>query len=282
MRAIGVFDSGFGGLTVFKELRERLPDCDFIYLGDNARAPYGTKSFEAVYEYTRQAVKFLFEQGCPLVILACNTASAKALRTIQQNDLIAWGDLTKRVLGVIRPTAEIAGTLTKIGHLGIVGTAGTVASRSYEIEIAKAFPRLKVVSQACPGWVDLVERGNVESAETQVAVARDLQTLFARDEKIDALVLGCTHYPLLMNAIKKCVPAGVRIFSQGAHVAESLEDYLNRHPEMSVRISRGGNAQFFTTGDVAQFNFHAQQFLGVPANATGTGADFFRLRTDAN
>lgn len=262
LRPIGVFDSGYGGLTVFKELRERLPDYDFIYLGDNARAPYGTKSFEEVYDCSRAAVKFLFGQGCPLVILACNTASAKALRTIQQKDLPLWGDLKRRVLGVIRPTAEIAGTLTRSGHIGIVGTAGTVASGSYEIEILKAFPHLKVVQRACPGWVDSVERGDVDSEEARRLVGNDLSALFACDDKIDALILGCTHYPLLMNVIVKCVPAGVRIFSQGAHVAESLEDYLSRHPEMASALSRGGNARFFTTGDASVFSAAAMRFLG--------------------
>ncbi|MCR5183142.1 MAG: glutamate racemase [Opitutales bacterium] len=262
MSPIGVFDSGYGGLSVFRNLRERLPDYDFIYLGDNARAPYGKKSFEDVYEYTREAVKFLFSQNCPLVILACNTASAKALRTIQQKDLPDWEDPTKRVLGVIRPTAEIAGTLTRSGHLAIVGTAGTIASQSYEIEIAKAFPTLTVRSQACPEWVDLVENGTAETLSAEKIVEEDLRKLFENDQKIDALILACTHYPLLMTAIKKHVPAGVKIFSQGAHVAERLEDYLQRHREMDRRLSRSGNAIFYTTGDCKIFDRQALKFLG--------------------
>ena len=244
--SIGVFDSGYGGLTILQQLRKSLPERDFIYLGDNARAPYGSRSFDVVYEFTRQAVVRLFEMGCDLVILGCNTASAKALRTIQQNDLPLI-DPTKRVLGVIRPTVEIIGNLTKSRHVGVVATEGTVRSESYELEIAKLHPDIKVTGQACPLWAAIVEAGEADSEGAEYFVRKRIHQLLDRDPLIDAIILGCTHYPLLMNALRKAVPDGIRIVSQGKYVAASLVDYLHRHPEMDARCSRGGTMRYYTT-----------------------------------
>lgn len=264
---IGIFDSGYGGLTVFQKIREELPQYDFIYLGDNARAPYGTRSFDVVYEFTRQAVFRLFEMGCPLVILACNTASAKALRTIQQNDLPHSGDPSRRVLGVIRPTVEMLDTLSKTKHVGILGTAGTIASKSYQLEIAKLFPKIRVTGETCPMWVPLVENRETDSPGSEYFIRKNIDAVFARDPEIDTLVLACTHYPLLMDKIRKYVPEGVNVFSQGKRVANALADYLERHPEMNARISRNGLSRFLTTESAERFSANASFFLGESARA---------------
>lgn len=258
---IGIFDSGYGGLTIFEKIREALPAFDFLYLGDNARAPYGTRSFGVVYEFTRQAVARLFALGCPLVILACNTASAKALRTIQQNDLPRSSDPTRRVLGVIRPTVEAADAFSRTKHIGVLGTEGTISSRSYELETAKLFPHIRVVSEACPMWVPLVENRETETPAAEFFVRRHVNALLARDAEIDTLVLGCTHYPLLLPQIRRCLPRGVRAFPQGECVAASLKNYLERHPEMLARLSRRGNVQFLTTESAERFAAAAQVFL---------------------
>jgi glutamate racemase len=258
---IGVFDSGYGGLTVLREIVNKLPQYDYIYLGDNARAPYGNRSFETVYHYTLQCVEWFFQQGCSLVILACNTASAKALRTIQQNDLpkIAPG---KKVLGVIRPTTEIIGKLSETGGVGILATNGTVASNSYPIEIAKFFPRLKVYQEACPMWVPLVEYNEYQSAGAGFFIKKNLNNLFEKDNKIDVVLLACTHYPLLKKKIEEYLPAGVKLVSQGEIVAGSLADYLDRHPEIENLCSKNGNRIFYTTDDTEDFNSHATIFFG--------------------
>jgi glutamate racemase len=258
---IGVFDSGYGGLTVLKEIVETLPQYDYLYLGDNARAPYGNRSFDSVYHYTLQCVQWFFEQGCSLVILACNTASAKALRTIQQNDLprIAPG---KRVLGVIRPTTEIIGHLSETNNVGILATNGTVASQSYPVEIAKFFPSLKVYQEACPMWVPLVENNEYEGHGADYFVKKNLHNIFAKGRMIDVLLLACTHYPLLKKKIEEHVPIGVKIISQGEIVAKSLADYLHRHPELETLCSKSGKRQFFTTDSTEDFDNHATLFFG--------------------
>ncbi len=258
---IGVFDSGYGGLTILDGIRRRLPDYDYMYLGDNARAPYGPRSFDVVCEFTRQAVMKLFEMGCHLVILGCNTASAKALRTIQQNDLPAI-DATRRVLGIIRPTAEVIGSLTASRHVGILATEGTIRSRSYEMEIGKLFPDVEVSGVACPLWVPLVENNELAGEGTEYFVRQDVERLMAVDPAIDAIILGCTHYPLLLPAIKKFAPAGVRIIPQGEYVASSLADYLVRHPEMECRCTRGGSVRYLTTENADKFRESAKLFLG--------------------
>jgi len=263
---IGIFDSGYGGLTIFEKIRELLPAYDFVYLGDNARTPYGTRSFGVVYEFTRQAVFRLFEIGCPLVILACNTASAKALRTIQQNDLPNFRDPSRRVLGVIRPTVEAADALSATKCVGVLGTEGTISSRSYELEMAKLFPHIRVFSEACPMWVPLVENRETETPAAEYFVRRHLEALLSRDEKIDTLILGCTHYPILLPQIERFLPSGIRAFPQGACVAESLKKYLDRHTEMEQRISRGGNAIFLTTEDADRFSRAAGTFLKSAKN----------------
>jgi len=263
---IGVFDSGYGGLTVLKAIVETLPQCDYLYMGDNARTPYGPRSFEQVYQYTLQAVEWFFKQGCPLVILACNTASAKALRTIQQNDLekIAPG---KRVLGVIRPTAEVIGNYTKNGHIGILGTKGTVQSESYLIEIDKFYPQLQVSQEACPMWVPLIENGEYQKPGADYFVKQHINSLLQKDDKIDTIVLACTHYPLLMKKLAWFIPTGVQVLEQGKIIADSLKDYLNRHPEIASQCSRGGNTNFFTTGDTNDFDDHAANFFGKPVKS---------------
>ncbi len=261
---IGIFDSGYGGLTIFEKIRAALPECDFLYLGDNARAPYGTRSFEVVLEFTRQAVSRLFAEGCPLVVLACNTASAKALRSIQQEDLPRSEDPSRRVLGVIRPTVEAADALSRTKHVGVLGTEGTVASRSYELEFEKLFPEIRVVSEACPMWVPLVENRETGTPAAEYFVKRHLESLLSRDEKTDTVILGCTHYPLMLPLIRRFLPPGVRAFPQGDCVAASLRDYLVRHPEMSRRISRGGNARFLTTESADRFSRAAETFLHSP------------------
>ncbi len=270
---IGVFDSGYGGLTILKQLRETLPEYDFIYLGDNARAPYGPRSFDVVYEFTRQAVMKLFSLGCHLVILACNTASAKALRTIQQVDLRKPYQLPGtqqtttlekqgyRVLGVIRPTTEIIGSLTKTRHVGIVATEGTIRSESYNIEIKKLFPDISITGQPCPLWAAIVEAGEADSEGAEYFVKKRIYQLLAKDSKIDTIILGCTHYPLLMNALQKVVPEGIQLISQGKYVASSLKDYLKRHPKMDANCSKRGTIKYYTTESEERFKEISNTFL---------------------
>lgn len=257
---IGVFDSGYGGLTILQQLRKRLPQYDFLYLGDNARAPYGPRSFDVVYEFTREAVMKLFDMGCNLVILGCNTASAKALRTIQQRDLPVVAP-DKRVLGVIRPTVEVIGNLTKSRHVGLVATEGTVRSESYTLEIQKFYPDIQVTGQACPLWAAIVEAGEAETEGAEFFVRKRINQLLEKDKDIDAIILGCTHYPLLMNALKKAVPPGIQIIPQGEYVAASLEDYLSRHPDMDARCSKHGETHYFTTENPDRFKECASIFL---------------------
>ena len=259
---IGIFDSGYGGLTVFKEIKKQLPQYDYIYLGDNARAPYGTRSFDTVYKYTLQCVKWFFDQNCPLVILACNTASAKALRTIQQNDLSHITESDNRVLGVIRPTSETIGKLTNSNHIGLLATSGTVNSDSYPIEIQKYWPDSKVFQQACPMWVPLIENNEFESEGALYFFKKDLESLFNQSKDIDTILLGCTHYPVLMNILEKLVPPTVKITSQDEIVAESLKDYLNRHTYLERKISKDATTEFYTTGTEQDFDTHAPLFFG--------------------
>ncbi|HEY0612935.1 MAG TPA: glutamate racemase [Chitinophaga sp.] len=258
---IGVFDSGYGGLTVLKEIIAALPEYDYLYLGDNARTPYGNRGFETIHAYTLECVQHLFRMGCPLVILACNTASAKALRTIQQKDLPRIAP-DRRVLGVIRPTTELVGSLTQTGEVGILATNGTVASESYPIEINKFFPHVKVFQEACPMWVPLVENNEHEGPGADYFVKKHLDHILGESPNIDTLVLGCTHYPLLMSRIKAHLPEGITVLSQGRIVGQSLKDYLRRHPEMEVRLSRQGHHQFFTTDDTQIFDRMAATFFG--------------------
>jgi glutamate racemase len=257
---IGIFDSGYGGLTVLKEIINKLPQYDYIYLGDNARAPYGNRSFKTVYEYTLQCVQWFFDQGCSLVILACNTASAKALRTIQQNDLpvIAPG---KRVLGVIRPTTEIIGTYSETKSVGILATNGTVASDSYLIEIKKFFPKIKVYQEACPMWVPLVENNEYNTHGADYFVKKNIHNIFEKGENIDVILLACTHYPLLREKIEEYLPIGVKLISQGEIVAISLEDYLQRHPEIEIQCSQNSQRMFYTTDSTVDFDNHATLFF---------------------
>ncbi len=263
---IGVFDSGYGGLTVLRSLRQALPEADFIYLGDNGRAPYGTRSFELVYEFTLQAVRYLFARGCQLVILACNTASAKALRSIQQRDLPGI-DPARRVLGVIRPTAEAVGTITKSGAVALVGTPGTVASQSYDMELAKLYPSVKLYSHACPMWVPLVENMEAEGPGADYFVKRDLEAVLSNNPAIDTLILGCTHYPLLLSKIRKYAPEGLTVLPQGDIVAASLLDYLRRHPEMDAMITRNGTTDYITTEAPDKFSALAAAFMGEAVTA---------------
>ncbi len=258
---IGVFDSGYGGLTVLKEIVKELPDYDYLYLGDNARSPYGNRSFDTVYHYTLQCVEWFFKKGCSLVILACNTASAKALRTIQQNDLPRL-DPAKRVLGVIRPTAEIIGTFSETQSVGILATEGTVNSESYPMEIAKFFPELKVYQEACPMWVPLIENNEQRGHGADYFVKKHLHNIFEAGENIDVILLGCTHYPLLKEKIEEYLPIGVKLISQGEIVARSLADYLGRHPEIKQRCSRQGHRKFYTTDSSDDFDKHALDFYG--------------------
>lgn len=258
--AIGVFDSGYGGLTILDKIRKLMPEYDYIYLGDNARTPYGTRSFEVVYEFTLQAVEKLFNLGCPLIILACNTASAKALRTIQQTNLPVI-DNTRRVLGVIRPTAECIGQITQTRHVGILATAGTIKSESYLLEIKKQFPDITVTGEACPMWVPLVENNEYNSKGADYFVQKHIYNLLEKDPQIDSIVLGCTHYPLLLDKIKAFTPPHVRIIAQGEYVAQSLKDYLNRHTEMNARCSKNGTCRFLTTESKSKFEESASIFL---------------------
>lgn len=263
---IGVFDSGYGGLTILRQMRQILPQYDYLYLGDNARAPYGSHSFEVIYRYTLQAVEALFAQGCRLVILACNTASAKALRTIQQNDL-ARIDSTRRVLGVIRPTVEAIGSLTHSRHVGVLATAGTINSGSYTMEIRKLWPDIEVTGQACPMWVPLVENFEFDSPGADYFVKKRIEGILRLDPNIDTLILGCTHYPLLMNKILKYTPPGVRLVPQGEYVAASLRDYLTRHPEMECTLSRQGECRYLTTESAEKFNETAMLFMHEKVSA---------------
>ena len=258
---IGIFDSGYGGLTVLKEIKIALPEYDFIYLGDNKRAPYGPLNYETVYQYTLECVKWFFKMGCPLVILACNTASAKALRTIQQKDLPKISP-EKRVLGVIRPTSEVIANFTKSGHIGILATQGTVQSNSYLLEIKKFSPQIQVVQEACPEWVELVETGKQNSADADEPVKQRIQNLLSKNINTDTILLACTHYPLLMHKIKSFVPVGISVIAQGDIVAKSLIQYLKNHPEIDVNCSKKGEIKFYTTGDEADFNVHTAIFFG--------------------
>lgn len=260
---IGVFDSGYGGLTILDGIRQLLPEYDYLYLGDNARAPYGPRSFDVVYEFTRQAVQRLFEMGCHLVILGCNTASAKALRTIQQVDLPQW-DKERRVLGVIRPTAEVIGSLTESRHVGVLATEGTIKSESYNLEIKKLYPDVQVSGVACPFWVPLVEYNEADSPGADYFVKKRIDQIMALDPQIDAIILGCTHYPLLMPKILKYLPAGVMVVPQGEFVAESLKSYLERHPEMEQQCSKGSTTHYLTTENPDKFKEQAQIFLHEP------------------
>lgn len=257
---IGVFDSGYGGLTVLKELQAKLPNNDFLYLGDNARAPYGNRSFDVVYEYTLEAVKELFSRGCSLVVLACNTASAKALRSIQQNDLPKI-DPEKRVLGVIRPSAEVISNLTKSNHVGIVATQGTIQSNSYKIELEKYAPSVHITQKACPIWVPLIENNLHDSLPGKMFIKQDIELLLAENEKIDTIVLACTHYPLVKNYLEELLPDSIQVIAQGAIVAEKLVDYLNRHPEMNLKCSKNGRTDYLTTENETIFNEKAGIFM---------------------
>src|SRR5574344_126685 len=257
---IGVFDSGYGGLTILHQMRQILPQYDYLYLGDNARAPYGTRSFEIVYQFTKEAVIKLFSMGCHLVVLACNTASAKALRTIQQED-IPQIDPSRRVLGIIRPTAECIGHLTQSRHVGIVATPGTIKSESYVLEIQKLYPDIVVSGEACPMWVPLVENYEFDSPGADYFVKKRINNLLRKDNQIDSIILGCTHYPLLLNKILKYVPSGVKIIPQGEYVANSLKDYFSRHPEMEQKCTHGGTCDYMTTESTDKFKESAQVFL---------------------
>ena len=257
---IGVFDSGYGGLTILDKIREVLPEYDYIYLGDNARAPYGTRSFEVVYEFTRQAVSKLFDMGCHLVILACNTASAKALRSIQMNDLPNI-DPARRVLGVIRPTVECIGNITQNQHIGILATAGTVKSESYPLEIHKLFPDIRVSGVACPMWVSLVENNESQNEGTDYFIRKYIDQLLTKDPQIDTVILGCTHFPILLPKIRQYIPEHISVISQGEYVAQSLKDYLRRHPEMDAKCTKNGNCSFYTTEAEEKFTESASTFL---------------------
>jgi glutamate racemase len=267
---IGIFDSGFGGLTVMKEIVKKLPDYDYIYLGDNARSPYGPRSFDTVYKYTLQSVEWLFSKGCHLVVLACNTASAKALRTIQQKDLLIIAP-DRRVLGVLRPVTESVGNYTKTKHIAVLGTTGTVTSNSYSIEIAKFFPDITVLQEACPMWVPLVENGEYDSPGADYFIKKHIDRVLAADPKIDAIVLACTHYPLLINRIKKFIPSGISIVSQGEIVSKSLVDYLTRHPEIATKCHQSGQREFYTTDSIETFNKLATIFFGQEIDARRVG-----------
>ena len=264
---IGVFDSGYGGLTVLKEIVARLPQYDYTYLGDNARAPYGTRSFETVYQYTLQCVQWFFAQGCPLVILACNTASAKALRSIQQNDLPKL-DWNNRVLGVIRPTSEVIGRYSKTKHIGILATNGTVQSMSYPLEIEKFFPGITVYQQACQMWVPLIENNEYDSSGADFYIQKDIDQLLSGSVNIDTILLACTHYPLMINKIRQFTPANITIISQGEIVADSLADYLRRHPEMEENCLKNNSRRFYTTDDPKDFDDHAANFYGEAVKST--------------
>ena len=262
---IGVFDSGYGGLTILHGIRQLLPDYDYIYLGDNARAPYGSRSFDVVYQFTRQAVMKLFESGCQLVILGCNTASAKALRSIQQNDLPKL-DTQRRVLGVIRPTAEVIGKLTHSRHVGVLATEGTIKSHSYKLEIQKLWNDVTVTGIPCPLWVPIIENNEADTPGADYFVKKRIDLILERDPQIDTLILGCTHYPILMPKIRKHVPENVQIVAQGEYVAKSLQDYLQRHPDMEQRCTKHGTARYLTTENPEKFKENAQIFIHEEVN----------------
>ncbi|MCL1944146.1 MAG: glutamate racemase [Candidatus Azobacteroides sp.] len=273
---IGIFDSGYGGLTIYGKIKEILPQYDFIYLGDNARSPYGSRSFDVVYEFTRQAVLRLFVEGCRLVILACNTASAKALRTIQQKDLPGW-DPERRVLGIIRPTVESVDRLTQTKHIGILGTEGTVSSGSYTIEIHKLFPEISVASQACPMWVPIIENNEYSGGGADYFVKKYLDKILKEDALIDLLILGCTHYPLLINKIKEYIPERVKLLFQGEYVAESLADYLKRHPEMDEKCTKNSNTRFYTSESPDKFAEMTSIFLKEQVKAEHINMDIYNF-----
>lgn len=264
---IGIFDSGYGGLTILHGLRQLLPQYDYMYLGDNARAPYGSRSFEVVYKFTRQAVLKLFSMGCHLVILGCNTASAKALRSIQQRDIPEL-DPTRRVLGIIRPTAEVIGNITKSNHVGLLATEGTIKSQSYDLEIAKLWPDIKVSGVACPLWAAIVEANEADSPGADYFVKKRIEQLMRKDADIDTIILGCTHYPLLINSIVKNLPDGVRVVPQGMYVAESLKNYLKRHQDVDKMITQGGTCQYLTTESEEKFKESALIFLHEQVDVT--------------
>ena len=266
-KPIGIFDSGIGGLTVFRSITEQMPGYDYIYLGDNSRAPYGNRSFNTIHQYTWECVQWLFKQNCQLVILACNTASAKALRTIQQKDMQGF-DATKRVLGVIRPTAEVIGNYSTTKEIGVLGTAGTVQSGSYPIEIQKFFPDLKVYQQACPLWVPMIESGDFEKPEADTIINLYLYELMKQSVNIDTILLACTHYPLIQDKIKALLSPNINVIAQGDIVANSLVDYLHRHPEMEQQLSKTGTRQFYTTDDTADFDHHASRFFSAPVTSS--------------
>jgi len=257
---IGVFDSGYGGLTILKQFQEVLPEYDYLYLGDNARSPYGTRSFDTIYDYTLEAVKYLFGQGCHLIILACNTASAKALVNIQQLDLPLI-DPSRRVLGVIRPTAELLGEMSESKEVGVLATSGTVTSESYLLEMKKLFPDYTVYQQACPMWVPLIENGEFASEGARYFIKRDVEKLLSQSDKIDAILLGCTHYPVIKQIVEEYIPDHIEVIPQGRIIADSLKDYLHRHPEMDIKCTKGGASTFLTTGSAADFDHRASSFL---------------------
>lgn len=263
---IGIFDSGYGGLTILREIRKIMPQYDYLYLGDNARTPYGTRSFDVVYEFTIQAVRYLFKQGCHLVILACNTASAKALRTIQQNDLPRLAP-NRRVLGVIRPTVEVIGDISKTHHVGIMATPGTVRSKTYELEIAKLFPDFKVTSEACAMWVPLVENEEYNTPGADYFVKKNIDSLLQQDPQIDSVILGCTHYPLLRDKIRQWMPDNIHVIEQGNYVAQSLKEYLSRHDDMSKHITSEGTVRFLTTEQADVFQAKAAIFMDTAVEA---------------
>lgn len=276
---IGVFDSGYGGLTVLREILKKLPQYDYIYLGDNARAPYGNRSFETVYHYTLECVKWFFENSCPLVILACNTASAKALRTIQQKDLPNLGS-RKRVLGVIRPTSEIIGQYTRSREVGILATSGTVLSNSYIIEIAKTFPEVSVYQEACPMWVPLVENNEHTGPGADYFVKKYIDALLQKAGKIDTVLLACTHYPLLTDTIKKFLPSNIQLLSQGEIVANSLADYLKRHPEIEINCTKNADYRFYTTDSAEEFDSKATIFFGQPVGSAHVNIEHPKRQPD--
>lgn len=266
-KPIGIFDSGYGGLTILKEIRKALPRYDYLYLGDNARTPYGTRSFDVVYGYTLEAVKKLFSMGCELVILACNTASAKALRTIQQNDLPALG-ADKRVLGVIRPSVEEVVSITRTGHVGVLGTNGTVSSLSYVLELDKlSGGGLTITQEACPMWVPIVENNEIDTEGADYFVRKNIENMLKKDQQIDTVILGCTHYPLLINVIKRHLPPHIQIVEQGPIVARKLDDYLQRHPGMEKRCSKGKSVHYLTTENPENFDEKASLFIDEVVNS---------------
>lgn len=274
MGPIGIFDSGYGGLTILNAIRQRLPEYDYLYLGDNARAPYGSRSFDVVYQFTRQAVERLFSMGCRLVILGCNTASAKALRTIQQNDLPLFEANERaegtpfsgshRVLGIIRPTAEAIGSITRSRHIGILATEGTIRSHSYDLEIHKLYPDIQVTGVACPLWAAIVEAGETDSPGADYFVGKRIRQLLEADPLIDSIILGCTHYPLLFDSIRRHVPKHIAVLPQGSYVAESLADYLKRHPALEEQCTRNATTRYLTTENADAFRESAQKFLQQP------------------